>query len=129
MAEVPATYAKPLADYFAGAPVDPADVPVDLRGTEFQERVWKALRAIPRGQVRSYAGIARDVGSPRAMRAVGMANSKNPVAIVVPCHRVVEKGHRLGGYSGGLENKIFFLQLEGVHVEGDRVLPGQLPMF
>lgn len=129
VANVPAVYASLLGDYFAGEPVEPATLPVDLRGTDFQRRVWNALRAIPRGQVRSYAGIATDVGSPRAMRAVGMANAKNPIAIVVPCHRVVEKGHRLGGYSGGLDNKVFLLELEGVDVEGDRVLPGQLHMF
>ena len=128
MRDVPAHIAKPLRDYFAGEPVDPAEIPVDLHGTDFQKRVWRALRAIPRGRVRSYAGIASDVGSPRAMRAVGMANARNPIAIVVPCHRVVETGNRLGGYSGGLENKIFLLELEGVTVEGDRVQPGQLDL-
>lgn len=126
--EVPAVFAEPLQRYFVGEPVDPAELPVDLRGTRFQRKVWNALRRIPRGQVRSYAGIALDIGSPRATRAVGMANSKNPIAIVVPCHRVVEKGHRLGGYSGGLENKIYLLGLEGVRVEGDRVMPGQLDL-
>jgi methylated-DNA-[protein]-cysteine S-methyltransferase len=126
--DVPTKYADPLRRYFAGDPIDPVTIPVDLRGTLFQVRVWNALRRIPRGHVRSYAGVAADVGSPRAMRAVGMANSKNPIAIVVPCHRVVEKGNRLGGYSGGLPNKIFLLELEGVRVEGDTVLPGQLDL-
>lgn len=126
--DVPAELAHPLKDYFAGGPTDPAAIPVELHGTAFQKRVWQALRNVPRGQVRSYAGIATDVGSPRATRAVGMANARNPIAIVVPCHRVVQKGHRLGGYSGGLDNKIFLLQLEGVQVEGDRVLPGQLDL-
>ena len=126
--DVPEKYAKPLRDYFAGEAIDPTTIDVDMRGTRFQQRVWSALRAIPRGQVRSYAGIAADVGSPRAMRAVGMANSKNPIAIVVPCHRVVEKGNRLGGYTGGLDKKIFLLELEGVRVEGDVVLPGQLDL-
>ena len=126
--DVPAKYAKPLADYFAGEPIDPATIDVDLRGSAFQKRVWEALRTIPRGQVRSYAGVATSIGSPRAMRAVGMANARNPIAIVVPCHRVVEKGNRLGGYSGGIENKIFLLELEGVRVEGDVVRPGQLDL-
>lgn len=126
--DVPDKYAKPLADYFAGQPIDPATIDVDLRGSAFQKRVWEALRTIRRGQVRSYAGVAASIGSPRAMRAVGMANARNPIAIVVPCHRVVEKGNRLGGYSGGLPNKIFLLALEGVRVEGDVVRPGQLDL-
>ncbi len=127
--DVPETFARTLREYFAGEPVDPAELPADLRGTPFQKRVWEALRRIGRGQVRSYAGVAADVGSPRAMRAVGMANAKNPIAIVVPCHRVVETGHRLGGYSGGLDKKIFLLTLEGVQVDDDHVLPGQLDLF
>lgn len=126
--DVPANIAQPLRAYFAGEPIDPVQIPVELHGTDFQVRVWQALRRIPRGYVRSYAGVASDVGSPRAMRAVGMANARNPIAIVVPCHRVVEKGNRLGGYSGGVDNKIFLLELEGVQVEGGRVRPGQLDL-
>ncbi|MCA9583585.1 MAG: methylated-DNA--[protein]-cysteine S-methyltransferase, partial [Myxococcales bacterium] len=99
--KVPEIYAKPLLRYFGGEPVEPAKLPVDLQGTVFQRRVWEALRHVPRGRVRSYASIATDVHAPRAMRAVGMANSKNPIPIVVPCHRIVEQGNRLGGYSGG----------------------------
>jgi len=130
LGSVPAEIDDPLARYFSGDATDPAsDIPVDLRGTDFQIRVWQALRRIPRGQVRTYAGIASDVGSPRAMRAVGMANAKNPLPVVVPCHRVVEKGQRLGGYSGGIDNKVFLLELEGVHVESNRVLPGQLDLL
>jgi len=126
---LPPQYREFLDAYFAGEKVDVNDVSVDLRGTEFQVRVWEALRAIPTGAVRSYAGIAADVGSPRGMRAVGMANSKNPIAIIVPCHRVVEHGNRLGGYSGGLDRKRFLLELEGVRVEGEQVLPGQLDLL
>lgn len=126
---VPPEYAEPLVAYFEGADVDPAALPVDLEGTEFQLRVWEALRRVPRGQVRTYAGIAADVDSPRAMRAVGMANAKNPVPIVVPCHRVVEAGHKLGGYSGGLDRKRFLLRLEGARIEDDVVMPGQLTLF
>jgi O-6-methylguanine DNA methyltransferase len=128
-ADVPEPYRGVLSAYAAGAPVDPASLPVDLRGTEFQLRVWNALRKIPRGSVRTYAGIAADVGSPRAMRAVGMANGNNPVAIVVPCHRVVETKLRLGGYSGGLPMKRKLLALEGVRVESGRVIPGQLELW
>lgn len=128
-AEVPAQYRDALSAYDAGAEVDPRALPVDLRGTPFQLRVWSALRNIARGSVRSYAGIAADVGSPRAMRAVGMANSANPVAIVVPCHRVVESGMRLGGYSGGLAMKRLLLGLEGVRVEAGKVIPGQLELW
>jgi methylated-DNA-[protein]-cysteine S-methyltransferase len=123
---LPEPYAGVLAAYFAGEQVEPASLPVDLQGTPFQLRVWHALRQVPRGAVRSYQGIASDIGSPRAMRAVGAANGKNPVAIVVPCHRVVEAGMRLGGYSAGLPLKRFLLSLEGADVRGDQVQPGQL---
>lgn len=128
-ADVPALYADLLLAYAAGEPVDPTSLPVDLRGTPFQIRVWQALRRIPRGQVRSYAGIAADVGSPRGMRAVGMANGANPIAIVVPCHRVVERGLGLGGYTGGLAIKRWLLELEGVRVDAGKVIPGQLELW
>lgn len=124
----PEIYARRLDAYFRGEPVDPVSLPVDPRGTPFQLRVWEALRAIPRGQVRSYSGVAVDVHAPRAMRAVGMANARNPIAIVVPCHRVVESGMRLGGYAGGLELKRKLLELEGVKFTGAQVLPGQLEL-
>jgi methylated-DNA-[protein]-cysteine S-methyltransferase len=126
---VPARYAEPLQAYFEGEPVEPAELPVELSGTDFQCRVWRALRRVPRGKVRSYAGIAADVGSPRGMRAVGMANRNNPLPIAVPCHRIVQAAHRLGGYSGGLERKRQLLTLEGVEIEGDLVRPGQLLLF
>lgn len=129
LADVPLAYAEPLLAYAQGADVDPATLPVDLRGTDFQLKVWQALRRIPRGSVRSYASIATDVGSPRGMRAVGMANSANPIAIVVPCHRVVEQGLRLGGYSGGLSIKRHLLELEGVRVDAGKVIPGQLELW
>ena len=127
--EVPALYADPLRAYFSGEAIDPATLPVDLRGTPFQLKVWQALRRVPRGAVRTYAGIASDIGSPRAMRAVGAANGANPVAIVVPCHRVVEAGLKLGGYSAGLDRKRHLLALEGVRIEGDQLRPGQLGLL
>jgi O-6-methylguanine DNA methyltransferase len=128
--DVPGEYSEPLLAYAAGDSVDPAiELPVDLRGTPFQVRVWQALRKIPRGSVRSYAGVAADVESPRAMRAVGAANSVNPIAIVVPCHRVVGTGLGIGGYSGGLAMKRRLLALEGVRVDAGRVIPGQLELW
>ena len=87
-------------------------VPLDLDGTAFQKKVWKALLTIPYGQTRSYGQIARQVGIPRAARAVGMANHENPVAIVVPCHRVISSDGSLGGYAGGVQMKSQMLRLE-----------------
>ena len=87
-------------------------LPLSYSGTPFQLRVWKALLEIPYGEVRSYADIAREIGSPLAARAVGQANNRNPLAIVIPCHRVVASNSGLGGYAGGLASKEFLLQLE-----------------
>lgn len=81
-------------------------------GTEFQREVWMALRTIPFGETRSYAEIARQVGRPAAVRAVGAANGKNPLSIVVPCHRVIGSSGKLTGFAGGLETKAFLLALE-----------------
>lgn len=122
---LPAAYAA-VRRYLAGQPVDLAALAVDVVGTPFQLRVWEALRRIPYGQVRSYAAVAADIGAPRGMRAVGAANARNPLPVVIPCHRVVQSGYRLGGYSAGLHRKRLLLELEGVVVEGDRVEPGQL---
>lgn len=128
-APLPDRYASSLQAYLDGSEVEPAGLPVDLLGTPFQLKVWNALRRIPRGAVRSYQGIANDVGAPRATRAVGAANGRNPIAIVVPCHRVVQSGMKLGGYAGGVELKRFLLALEGVVVHGDAVQPGQLALI
>ena len=126
---VPESYAAPLSRYFDGEPEDFAAVSLDLRGTEFQLRVWNALREIPWGQVRTYGGIAQVIRSPRATRAVGQANHGNPIPIVVPCHRVVEAGHHLGGYGGGPERKRLLLELEGVRFHEGIVQPGQMELF
>lgn len=126
---IPRQYADPLNAYFAGAPDDLSSIPIDPVGTAFQQKVWAALRQVPRGAVRTYAGIASDVGSPRAMRAVGSANGANPLAIVIPCHRVVEVGLKLGGYSGGLDRKRRLLEIEGVRFNCDLVQPGQLTLL
>jgi O-6-methylguanine DNA methyltransferase len=88
------------------------DLPLDLRGTDFQLQVWAALRRIPFGQTRTYGEIAREIGSPNATRAVGGANHENPVAIIVPCHRVVAANGKLGGFACGLDYKRLLLDVE-----------------
>ena len=89
------------------------DLPIDVKGTEFQTSVWKALQRIPYGDTASYLDVAKSIGNPKAVRAVGLANGKNPVAIVVPCHRVIGSNKTLTGYAGGLARKQFLLNLEG----------------
>lgn len=108
-------YRAQLEEYFAGRRKK-FDLPLDLQGTDFEKRCWQALLTIPYGETRSYADIARAVGSPKAFRAVGMANHNNPVAIVVPCHRVIGANGDLTGYGGGLEVKRKLLELEGSQV-------------
>lgn len=88
------------------------DVPLDLRGTPFQLSVWNALLAIPYGETRSYGDVAKNVRNPDAVRAVGAANGANPVALIVPCHRVIQSGGKLGGYGGGLDLKRRLLAME-----------------
>ena len=105
--------AATLARYFRNGDDGFGDVPVDPEGTDFQLRVWSALRKIPRGQTRSYGEIAKAVGRPKAVRAVGAANGSNPVAIVVPCHRVIGANGTMTGYGGGLEKKEWLLKHEG----------------
>jgi O-6-methylguanine DNA methyltransferase len=107
-----ALYVRELQEYFAGKRRQ-FDFALDLRGTEFQVACWQALVAIPYGETRSYADIARAVGRPQAFRAVGMANNRNPIAIVVPCHRVIASDGTLCGYGGGLDIKRKLLELEG----------------
>lgn len=96
-------------------PQSAPDLPIDVRGTAFQEAVWRELRKIPLGETRSYADIARAVGQPGAMRAVGTANGSNPVAVLVPCHRVIRSDGSLGGYAGGLDRKRKLLAAEGAN--------------
>jgi methylated-DNA-[protein]-cysteine S-methyltransferase len=102
---------RQLESYFAGELRD-FDVPLDLDGTDFQLAVWTALRRIPFGETRSYADLARDIGRPNAVRAVGLANGRNPVSIIVPCHRVIGSDGSLTGYGGGLPRKRFLLEHE-----------------
>lgn len=98
-----------MRTYFAGHPVR-LNAKVDLlEGTPFQQKVWRSLRRIPHGQTRSYRSIARDIGHPNSFRAVGGACGKNPVAILIPCHRVINANGKLGGFSGGLRMKRLLL--------------------
>jgi methylated-DNA-[protein]-cysteine S-methyltransferase len=101
-----------IGRYVSGSPIN-FEVATDLRGTAFQIAVWEALRAIPYGQTRSYGEIARAIGRPRACRAVGQANHRNPIPIVVPCHRVIGAGGDLVGFGSGLPLKERLLSLEG----------------
>ena len=105
-------YVRELEEYFSGRRRE-FGFPLDLRGTDFQVACWRALLKIPYGETRSYADIARAVGRPQGFRAVGMANNRNPIAIVVPCHRVIASDGTLCGYGGGLDVKRKLLELEG----------------
>ena len=105
-------YVRELEEYFAGSRRE-FSFPLDLRGTPFQLACWHALLAIPYGETRTYADIARAVCRPQGFRAVGMANNRNPIAVVVPCHRVIASDGTLCGYGGGLDIKRKLLELEG----------------
>ena len=102
---------RQLREYFAGTRNE-FDLPLEPTGSEFQKKVWRALREIPFGQTRSYLDLAKSVGSAKAVRAVGAANGKNPLSIVVPCHRVVGANGALTGFAGGIETKAALLTLE-----------------
>lgn len=102
---------RELDAFFAGT-LREFSVPVAPRGTEFQRRVWRALRTIPYGETTSYGAIANRIGAPEAVRAVGAANGANPIAIIIPCHRVIGANGSLTGFGGGLERKRFLLDLE-----------------
>ncbi|MDO9198153.1 methylated-DNA--[protein]-cysteine S-methyltransferase [Rhodoferax sp.] len=104
---------RQLSDYFAGRRTS-FDLPLDFaQGTAFQQDVWRALLKIPRGATRSYGALSADVGNPAAVRAVAGAVGRNPLSIIVPCHRVLGADGSLTGYAGGLERKAALLQLEG----------------
>lgn len=103
-----------LREYFAGTRRE-FDIPIAPEGTDFQRQVWAALCSIPYGETRSYGEIAAQVGNPRAARAVGLANNKNPIPIIVPCHRVIGADGSMTGYAGGLEAKELLLKLEKKH--------------
>ena len=111
-AEKTAPYVRQLEEYFWGRRRR-FELPLDLRGTDFQKRCWRELLKIPYGETRSYADIARAIGKSSAVRAVGLANGQNPIAIIVPCHRVIGSDGSLTGYGGGLDVKRKLLELEG----------------
>jgi methylated-DNA-[protein]-cysteine S-methyltransferase len=102
---------KELGEYFAGKR-DVFTVPLDLRGTDFQRQVWEALLGIPFGETRTYGQLADQLGNPKAARAVGAANGRNPIAIIVPCHRLIGFSGKLTGFAGGLDAKAHLLELE-----------------
>jgi AraC family transcriptional regulator of adaptative response/methylated-DNA-[protein]-cysteine methyltransferase len=106
-------WASLLVGYVDGRS-EAVDVPLDVRGSRFQKRVWSALAKIPRGQTRAYSEIAAAIGSPRSARAVARACASNPVLVVTPCHRVIEKGGGLGGYAVGVRRKAALLASEQV---------------
>lgn len=104
--------ARQLGEYFSGQR-QRFELPLDFAGTDFQRQVWRALLTIPFGETRSYSEIARQIGSPSAVRAVGAANGRNPISIIAPCHRVIGASGHLTGFAGGLPAKQFLLALEG----------------
>ncbi|WP_136067443.1 methylated-DNA--[protein]-cysteine S-methyltransferase [Modicisalibacter radicis] len=110
-----------LAEYFRGER-RVFSLPLAPRGTDFQQRVWQRLREVPYGETCSYATISRGIGSPNSHRAVGAANGRNPLAIIVPCHRVIGSNGQLTGYAGGLPRKQWLLRLEGVDLAGSEDL-------
>ena len=103
---------KQLQAYFKGK-LKRFDLPLAAQGTAFQQKVWKALCDVPYGETASYGDIAKTIGQPNASRAVGMANGRNPISIIVPCHRIIGSSGKLVGYGGGLHNKTTLLKLEG----------------
>ena len=113
--------AAQLDDYFAGRRRS-FDLPLVQHGTQFQQRVWKALRTIPFGGTWSYSDLARAIGQPTAMRAVGAANGRNPIPIIVPCHRVIGRDGSLTGFAGGMDTKMALLRLEGVATAGSALV-------
>lgn len=119
--ECPEPLRVALDRYFGGELEAFDSIELEFSGTDFQMRVWEELRRIPYGEVISYGELAIRIGSPNATRAVGNANSRNPIPILIPCHRVVAGGMRIGGYTGGLRRKIDLLRLEGLELDGDAV--------
>jgi methylated-DNA-[protein]-cysteine S-methyltransferase len=108
---------RQLDEYFAGKR-NSFSMPLDMRGTPFQKNVWRALQAIPFGETRTYGELAKQLGTPNASRAVGAANGRNPISIIVPCHRVIGASGKLTGFAGGLGAKAHLLELE----RGDKML-------
>ncbi len=119
-------YLDQLNEYFTGERRE-FSIPLDMRGTEFQLKCWRALLDIPYGETRSYRDLAQAIGHPNAFRAVGMSNNRNPIAIVVPCHRVIAADGSLCGYGGGLDIKRRLLDLERAKLPSGRGLFACVP--
>ena len=117
---------RQLNDYFSGKRKS-FSVALDFKGTEFQKKVWAALLTIPFGETRSYGQIAEQIKSPKAVRAVGAANGKNPISIITPCHRVIGSTGKLTGFAGGLQTKARLLALEGNASLNEGLLPAAGP--
>ena len=119
-----------IASLLAGGKTDLGDIKVDPEGSAFERNVWQAARRIPCGEVRSYGDIAREIGAPGAAQAVGLALGRNPVPIIVPCHRVLAADGRSGGFSapGGVATKFRILEIEGARRPGEPELFESLPM-
>ena len=109
----PQIYEDAFTAYFGGDTRALEQIPVQMEGSDFQKTVWRELQNIPAGETRSYQEIAVRIGNPNAVRAVGLANSRNPISIAIPCHRVIGKDGTLTGYAGGLERKSWLLKHEG----------------
>lgn len=109
----PVAYHQAIAAYFSGDIAALESLPVAFGGTAFQQTVWLALQTIPAGKTLSYGQLAAQIGNPKGMRAVGLANGANPIALIVPCHRVIGANGTLTGYGGGMERKHWLLQHEG----------------
>lgn len=109
--------AKRQLDLYFEGKLRKFDLPLNPRGTDFQKKVWRALLSIPYGETRAYGEIAKQIGHGKAARAIGRANHANPIAIIIPCHRVIGKDRKMVGYAGGLDVKITLLELEGIKDE------------
>lgn len=107
---------KQLKEYFEGSRIK-FDLPLDIKGTEFQNKVWNELLKIPYGEVKSYKDIAMAIGNEKVCRAIGMANNKNPIPIIIPCHRVIGSNGKLVGYAGGLNVKEKLLNIEKIDIK------------
>lgn len=117
---VPESFRKQLSDYFKGGLKEFHQGVVFLSGTDFEQKVWLSLKEVPYGETRSYKWIAEKVGNPKAVRAVGQALSRNPIPIVLPCHRIIESDGSIGGYSSGVDKKRRLLDMEYYNLAGER---------
>ena len=111
---------KQLTEYFNGKRVE-FDLPINPEGTDFQKSVWKSMLDIPFGKTVAYSDLANAINNPKSVRAIGMANNKNKIVIVVPCHRVIGKNGNLTGFGGGMDKKIWLLEHEGIKVNNEKL--------